>query len=140
MPEESTTTGLVQLTRCAVEAAANGDYDPVISVLSPDAVWDGTRQGLFVYEGHAAIREFLEEWHGSFDGYSVKVEEDTDLGRGIIFSILVNTGHLKGSSGEIKLRYATIGEWTDGLCKRVATYTDIDEARATAERLAKSRG
>jgi hypothetical protein len=30
--------------------------------------------------------------------------------------------------------------WSDGLILRVTTFTDIDEARAAAERLAQERG
>jgi hypothetical protein len=30
--------------------------------------------------------------------------------------------------------------WTDGLIERSSIYTDIDEARAAAERLAEERG
>ena len=46
---------------------------------------------------------------------------------------------MKGSSGELDLRWAAIADWADDLIVRVAAYTDIDEARATAERLAKGR-
>jgi SnoaL-like domain len=63
--------------RLAIEAADIGDYDPPISLLSPDAVWNATGLGLFVYEGHAAIREFLEEWHEFFEEVRFTVEDRT---------------------------------------------------------------
>jgi len=34
------------------------------------------------------------------------------------------------------MRFAAITTWVDGLIKRSTFYTDIDEARAAAERLA----
>src|SRR5207248_4133934 len=46
---------------------------------------------------------------------------------------------LVGGSGEVRLRYAAVGVWADGLVVRVTNYTDVDEARAAAERLAESR-
>lgn len=36
--------------------------------------------------------------------------------------------------------YATVSTWPDGLIERMATYTEIDQARASAERLAEGRG
>jgi hypothetical protein len=47
---------------------------------------------------------------------------------------------LGGSAGEVRQRGAFIYEVTAGLVVRVTAYTDIDEARAAAERLAESRG
>jgi hypothetical protein len=38
------------------------------------------------------------------------------------------------------MRWAAVAEWADGLTTRVTVYTDIDEARAAAERLAQERG
>ncbi len=36
--------------------------------------------------------------------------------------------------------YAAVSVWADGLAMRVTNHTDIDEARAAAERLAEERG
>src|SRR5213080_4581579 len=41
-----------------------------------------------------------------------------------------------GSGGEVQLRYAAVTEWVGGMVVRDTNYTDIDEARAAAERLA----
>ena len=48
-------------------------------------------------------------------------------------------GHLVGS-GDVRLRYAAVTAWVEGAVARDTNYTDIDEARAAAERLAQSRG
>ena len=37
-------------------------------------------------------------------------------------------------------RYAIVAVWVEGLIVRIMNYTDIDEARGAAERLAESRG
>ncbi len=44
--------------------------------------------------------------------------------------------------GEVRYRIAQVGTWADGFVVRVTSYlgTDIDEARAAAERLARERG
>ena len=57
----------------------------------------------------------------------------------VTLGVLDQRGRLVGSSGEIELRYAAVTEWEDGKIARITNYTDIDEARATAERLARER-
>jgi hypothetical protein len=54
--------------------------------------------------------------------------------------VILRKAHFVGSSGSVQLRYASVAEWIDGLIARNATYTDIDKARADAERLAQERG
>jgi hypothetical protein len=67
-------------------------------------------------------------------------EELRDVGNGVIFGVSHQGGRPRGSSGLVALRYAGVGTWRDGLLERLTLYTDIDEARAAAERLAKERG
>jgi hypothetical protein len=50
--------------------------------------------------------------------------------------ILRQRGRPVGSGGEVRRRFASVGLSVNGLWVRVTTYTDIDEARAAAERLA----
>jgi hypothetical protein len=40
----------------------------------------------------------------------------------------------------VAFRYAAVGSWREGLAERFTVYTEIDEARAAAERLAEERG
>jgi ketosteroid isomerase-like protein len=135
MHEEST----IELTRRSLEAWNTGDVDAAMVMFSSNPVWDATGVGLGVYEGRAAIREYLVGWIGFLDETHFELEEIVDLGRGIIFAVAFTTGRMKGSSGELDLRWAAIAHWAADLIVRVAAYTDIDEARATAERLAKGR-
>jgi hypothetical protein len=44
-----------------------------------------------------------------------------------------------GGSGRVQLRYACITEWANRVIVHVTNYTDIDEGRAVAERLAEER-
>jgi hypothetical protein len=45
-----------------------------------------------------------------------------------------------GSNGHVRLRYAAVSVWREGVIVRTTNYSDIDEARAAAERLAETRG
>jgi len=138
MSDESTTQDLVERTRRGFDAGM--DIDAVMGDYAPDSVWDMSPVGLGVYEGQAAIRRFLEDWWGSYGEYRNQVEEILDLGNGVIFSVVRIEGRLVGSDAYTRLRYAGIAEWVEGLVRRTTNYTDIDDARAAAERLAEERG
>ena len=70
---------------------------------------------------------------------NLHAEEIRDLGDGVTFAVILQRGRVVGSSGSVQLRYASVAEWIDGLIVHNTTYTDIDEARAAAERLAQER-
>ena len=139
MSEDSTTPDLVELTRRAFEAANRRDFDVLMSFFASDAVWEGAGLGT-TFEGLAAIRGFWEDWFPSYGELGIEQEEILDLGNGVVFAVLIQKARLVGGSGEVRLRYAAVGVWADGLVVRVTNYTDVDEARAAAERLAEERG
>jgi hypothetical protein len=139
MAEESTTPDLVERTRRGFDAGSRQDVEAVMSDYGPESVWDMSPVGLGSYEGQVAIRRFFEEWWGSYREYRNQVEEILDLGNGIIFSVVRIEGLLVGSDAHTRLLYAGIAEWVEGVIMRTTNYTDIDEARAAAERLAEER-
>jgi ketosteroid isomerase-like protein len=140
MPEESTTPDLLELVRRSIESANDRDFDSTPSFFASDAVWDMSPLGAGTYEGRAAIRCFLEDWFRAYDELESEPEAILDLGNGVAFSVLLQNARLTGSAGQVQLRYAAVGVWVDGLIVRTTYYTDIDGARAAAERLAESLG
>ena len=139
MSEESATPDLTELVRRSVEAAARGDLDANIAFYTHDAVWDASPMGIGTFEGQVAMRGFWEDWLSSYEGWGLQPVEVQELGNGVTFAVLDQRGRLLGSSGEIELRYASVCKWQEGKIARVTNYTDIDEARAAAERLAQQR-
>jgi ketosteroid isomerase-like protein len=137
MSEESTTPDLAALARRSIEAE---DIEAALSFYAPDAVWDASPWGMGAFEGQPALRGFFEDWAGSYTDMEWKAEEVRSLGNGVTFAVILQQGRVVGSSGSVQLRYGAVAEWIDGLIVRNTTYTDIDEARAAAERLADSRG
>ncbi|HEY4427836.1 MAG TPA: nuclear transport factor 2 family protein [Solirubrobacteraceae bacterium] len=133
-------TDLVALTRRTYDLARAGDWDALLDMYRPDIVWDMSPAGLGIYEGPAAIRAFFEEWTGSYEEYEIVPEEILDLGGGVVFVAVVQNGRPAGSSGRVQLRYGSVVVWVDGGASRITNYTDVDEARAAAERLAESTG
>ena len=138
MPEESTTPGPVALTRRAFEAVNQRDIDAVMSFFAPDAVLDGRVE---VCEGRAAIRTFLDDWFGSFAELRMEGEEFVVLDDGVVLAVVNQEGRLVGVDRQVHQREGWVICWSaDGLLVQLTTRTDIDEARAAAERLAESRG
>ena len=140
MSEESTTPDLVELSRRFLEATNRRDLDAMLSFFAPDAVWENA--GLGTFEGVAAIRDFFEDWFASYEELWFEWDEVLDLGNGVAFAVLIQQGRLVGSSGDVRHRNAGVSVWVGGSVVRATNYnyTDIDAARAAAERLAEERG
>ena len=140
MAEESTTPDLVDRLRGGYEAGNRRDFDAVWRFFSPGGVWDLSPMGLGIYEGRKQVRSFVEAWWADFDEFRADPTEVLDLGNGVTFAVIDQQGRPLGSSAEVRMRYADVSAYVDGLKVRVINYLDIDEARAAAERLAEERG
>ena len=144
MPEKPMTLppNLDEIWRKFIEAANRGDIDAAfgIPLFQPDAVWDDSAIEGGTYAGLPAIREHAQEWVGSFEDVERVREEFCDLGNGVTVTAWRQKGRPLDSIGWVQIRFAGVSIWADGLIERLTTYTDIDEARAAAERLAQERG
>jgi ketosteroid isomerase-like protein len=138
MPKEPMTPDLVERVREVFEALSSGDFDRLTSFCAPDAVYVSVAMGT-KFEGVAAIRELSEDMVGAHEGFDAQVEENRDLGNGTGLAVVNQRGRPLGSSVEARMRYAAVSEWVEDLLVRVTMYTDIDEARAAGERLARDR-
>ena len=137
--EESTTPDLVALTRRFAEAAKSRDFDAMLSPFPPDAVWDAAPLGVS-FEGVAAIRRFFEEWIGSYEEFELEPEQVLDLGNGVGLVLMIQGGRPVGSTGVVRVRSGFVAVLVGAMIAQVTVYTDPDEARAAAERLAEERG
>ena len=140
MPEESTTSDLVERWRQGMEAFARRDLDAMMSFYAPDAVWDASFVGIGTFDDRAAIRRHFEDWIAPYEEYGIEWEECQGLGKGVVFAVGRQIGRPHGSAARIKHRPAFVSEWVEGMVVRVTIYLDIDKARAAAERLAEERG
>ena len=139
MAEESTTPDLVELVRRLDEAANRLDFDAAVSLFAPDAVVEGRASGM-TFEGRTAIRGFGEDMIVAYEEFESRSEEILDLGNGVVFGVARASGRPVGSTGRVENRLVSVAVWEEGLIVRATGYTDPDEARAAAERLAKERG
>jgi ketosteroid isomerase-like protein len=139
MPEESTTPDLVELVRRTIEADSFAEWAMLAEQLyAPDAVWD--LGGMFgSLDGFAAIRAFVMDYWLTWDDHHHHAEEIVDLGNGVMYTLIREHGRMKGSDAYVEASAGWVSLLVEGRVVRATTYTDIDEARAAAERLAKER-
>src|SRR5436305_13953696 len=104
MSEESTTPDLVGLARESIET---GDLEAALSFYAPHAVWDASPWGMGVFEGQAAMRDFFEDWRGSYSGIERTAEEIRDLGNGVTFAVILQKGRVMCGGGSVQLRYGS---------------------------------
>ena len=139
MPEESTTPDLVERLQRFVDATNAADFDAMASFCAHDAVYEARRVGLRL-EGREAIRGFLEQWSSVYEEVKIEVQEGRDLGHGVMFTVISQHGRLPNTTAWVQEAFPAVSIWADGLIQHTASYLDIDEARAAAERLAEERG
>ena len=141
MTEESTTPDLVALTQQAADAWDTRDLEAALSFYAPRALFDSSLLGIGIFEGRSAIRAHLEDWwSAAYEDYDLKTEEIRDLGNGVVLVVSFHRGRLRGSGGWVQIRIATVLTFADRLIEQHTNYTDIDDARAAAERRAEERG
>jgi hypothetical protein len=115
------------------------DFDGIMAVYSQTPTWDTSAVGLGIHEGREAVRAFHEDWQRAYEDFEIVITDLEDLGNGVTVTVFYQRGRPKGGSGFVELRFALVTTWTDGLVEGAIAYTDIDEARAAAEHLARER-
>jgi ketosteroid isomerase-like protein len=139
VPGESTAADLEERDQRFGRALSRREVDAVAAMFAPDAVWiTSDFEGLF--EGREAIRGLIDDFVESFEDLEQETREFRYLGGGATFSVIVQRGRPRNSTVFVERRLAAVVVWADGLIELLRTYTDIDEARATAEWLAEGRG
>jgi ketosteroid isomerase-like protein len=127
----------VELARRFLAAVNRRDVHAVEAFYASDAVLRGAEIGLFA--GPGAIGSFFEDLLSRYDDFHGEVEEIVDLGNGVGFLVTICRARPVGSDEEVGIRLASVLVGTEGVIGRQTNYIDIDEARAAAQRLAKSR-
>ena len=137
MSQESTTPDLVELVRKQLEALDRRDLDGVMNSVAEDSVLEGRVENFL--EGRAAIRRFLEDWFRAWEELDFELEEVSDLGGGVVFAVVIQDGRPVGGDGRVRQREGWVYLWVGGSIARLTT-SEVDQARAAAERLAELRG
>jgi uncharacterized protein (TIGR02246 family) len=137
MSEKANTPDPVELVGRALQAANRRDLDAVVNSFAEDATCDGRALG-DRFEGRSAIRSFVGEWFGTYEELEYEPEEVRDLGNGVVFAVVVQNGLVAGSAGHVRQREGWVIVLIGGSIAHI-TFTEVDEGRAMAERLAEER-
>ena len=139
MPDQFPDADVVALTRAF--CMAGGSVEEEMGFYGPDPIYDVSPMGIRVFQGRAAIRHFLADWMGSYDGYQEDMQEVIDFGNGIAFAAVRESGRPTGGTVDNRTHstYGFVIVWIDGKIARITAYPDINEARAAAERVAGER-
>jgi ketosteroid isomerase-like protein len=137
MSEESATPDLAATMRQFADALDRRDFGALMSFYQPSAVLASSGDSSF--EGAADIREFWEDMYAPFEERNSEIVDVVELGGGVLLTVVDMSARPAGSSGVIRMCLATVWVLTEGLIERQTNYSDIEEARAAAERLAQER-
>jgi ketosteroid isomerase-like protein len=127
---------LVELTRRSMEQTNERDFDSAIAVFADHASFDVSAAGLGRFEGRDAVRNYLEEWVGSYERQAFASWEGTDLGAGIVFVVARFEALPVGSDASVRERWAFTVRWRSGAIIEVTTSQDVEAARVAAGELA----
>jgi hypothetical protein len=140
MTEESTTPDLVELTRVCFETMdRDWDFGSLAGFFASDAGWDLSDSHVGIYEGVAAIGDFLVGYWATWEDHHHEVEAIHDFGHGVLSVAVREDGCSKGSEARVQARHLQVFEWEQRKIVWITGYPDIDEARPAAERLAQER-
>jgi len=130
----------VEIVRRWIDAYNQRDYDRCTDLLAPDVVFDASHRGFGVFEGRALVCKVGEAWVRTFDEFEMDLREVSDLGRGVVFTVQFTRGRPPGTTAYVEGWEAYVVVLEGGVILRYTNYSDIDEGRAAAERLAEERG
>jgi ketosteroid isomerase-like protein len=129
----------VALTRKSIDAVNRGDFDALLTFVSPDVVWEaleGVAGVAALYRGRAGVREWIElMWEVAEEGVQVEIDQLTDLGDDRVFIALVVRARRRGSGAPLEYRTWHVVSFADGLISRRQVFWTRAEALKTARLL-----
>ena len=142
MAEESTTPDLVALARQAYVAYNREGITGILRYLAPDVEWrnptESPNAGVFI--GHKGVVEWQGMVDAAFKEMHFEPEWIDQLPPGQVLASVRFRFRSPTSDVQLEVPFAHLMTWRDGKVTRFRMYTDIDEARTAAERLARERG
>ena len=104
---------------------------PVEEIMDPGFVWDMSTFRDWperkAYEGVEGTREFLTDWTGAWEDWSLEVEQLLDAGDDVV-AIVHQSGRSKATGLPVEMHFAMVWTLRDGKQTRMRMYADPDEA------------
>jgi uncharacterized protein len=118
----------VEIVRHHIEAYLRGDYEAALAVFDRDVEYDvSMRPEGRVYHGRAGIVEAHRTWGGTWEDWTVEVEEIIDAGDKVLLCDR-QTGRGKGSGAPLDQRTFWVNTFREGKIVRVKWFATRKEA------------
>ncbi|HTU80191.1 MAG TPA: nuclear transport factor 2 family protein [Solirubrobacteraceae bacterium] len=131
------------MIRKAIDAFNSGDVEQMLALSDDELEWrpmfGAATGGATAYHGHSGFREYWRGTQEIWEFFHFDPEQFVDDGNSIVV-IGRGSGRSKGSGIEIDQPFAMVWKVRAGKAAFGQTFTDPDEARVAAGRLAEERG
>jgi ketosteroid isomerase-like protein len=99
------------LVRAIIAALNRGDVDGMLARMDPDFEWRPLEASPVarVYQGHADVRRYIEDWLTTFDGLRIDVDDLSDVADRVV---AVVHGHGRGRASGLQLDNRFCQVWT----------------------------
>jgi ketosteroid isomerase-like protein len=99
------------LVRAIIAALNRGDVDGMLARMDPDFEWRPLEASPVarVYQGHADVRRYIEDWLTTFDGLRIDVDDLSDVANRVV---AVVHGHGRGRASGLQLDNRFCQVWT----------------------------
>ena len=120
----------------AFDAINRRDAEALVAELDPEVEWHGAILMAMggketVHRGHAGVREWLRDLHGTLAEFHAEYPDIRDLGDR---TVAIGRVRARGSTSEVEIEspHATVAEFKNGKGIRIRTYLDPNEALEAA--------
>jgi ketosteroid isomerase-like protein len=131
----------VELAREAYDAYNREGITGILGYLDPEVEWRNAAEspdaGVFI--GHKGVVEWQGMVDASFKEMHFEPERIDQLPRGRVLASVRFRFRAPTSGVQVEVPFAHLMTWRDGKVTEFSMHTDIDAARAAAERLAQER-
>jgi ketosteroid isomerase-like protein len=111
--------------------AEGGVFDAWLDLLSEEIVWEAVDDApdAGTYRGLEGIRDYLEDWLETVDGFHNQLRGLTELGAGVVADVRFS-GRIKGTDNEMTFDYSQASLIEDGRVARIKEFREDDDAVA----------
>ena len=119
----------VEVVRRMHDAFLRGHAEAALALMHPAVEFEATsRPDAHVWRGPDGVQAAIVEWIGTWDDYSLEVEDYVDAPDGRVLVTWTERGRGKGSGIPIEHRGGNVVTVRDGEIVRIALYNDVRQA------------
>jgi ketosteroid isomerase-like protein len=121
----------VELVRRIVDALNRGDLEGMLAEMHPDFEWRPLEASpaARVCRGHKQVREYVEDWLGTFESLRLELEDPAEVGERVVVTVN-GRGRGRASGLELDSRFCQVWTVRDGMALAMEEHPTRDQAIA----------